>query len=217
MTLFSAPVRFTHPIPGTSADPEASARVAEFSIWLPGSNRLLVLGAPQVKTVYYAKDGKKYVEEPTSDGVALFPRTKSALHGQPAADLVQVRDARDRALTPPVGWSTPDLSLTGSGAVYVTGEGWTGLQAVAPSLLGLATPVPTQAPTTHPSPTPPRSGMPSKGTGTPSQSPTGPSPAPISDPAPGSVPGTTGTPTDSGTTSSPAALSPTGLSGPVAW
>ena len=143
MTVFATPVRFAHPAPETSPDPQAAARIAEYSIWLPASNRLLVLGAPQVQTVYYAKDGSKFVAEPTRDGVALFSRGGKAPGRGTLADLVQVRDSRNQALTPPVGWSTPDLSMTGPGAFYLPGAGWTGIPGTVPATTTVpATPVP---------------------------------------------------------------------------
>jgi hypothetical protein len=233
MTAYSTPVRFTHPTAGTSPDPDAAARIAEYSVWLPLSNRLLVLGAPQVKSVLYAKDGKKFVAQPTQDGVALFPRAKAPSHGS-LADLVQVRDARNQALTPPVGWTAPDLSLSGAGAFYVTNIGWSGLKGSLPATSAVpATPVPVPSGTpirptpsapvgTQNPPAPPKSGTVTASSGAPPSGPTtGPVPPPATDPSggPATSPGdpATALPPSSGASSANPTPDPTGWSGLGTW
>ena len=113
LSATTVPIAFTHPAPGSVAGPGDVANIAEISVWLPVSGWLLVLGAPQVKTVYYAPTDGRFVAQATTDGVAMFPRTKILTHGL-YTDLVQVRDSRNRSLTPPKGWTVPDVSTVGT-------------------------------------------------------------------------------------------------------
>lgn len=129
ITLYQAPLRFAHPAPGEQHAADDIRDVAELSVWTPGSNRLVVLGAPQVTRVLYARDGRTLIEEPTVDGVAVFRRAAGG-GGRPV-DGVQVRDAHNRALTPPGTWSVADVVLRGAAAVY-EGGAWRMVRVSAP-------------------------------------------------------------------------------------
>lgn len=133
MTVRSAPVAFAHARPGSGDDKDDTDQIAELSVWLPDSGRLLVLGAPQAKTVLYAKTGGDLIPQKTVDGVALFPRTRSLVKGR-YADTVQVRDAKNVALTPPKAWSAGDFALSGVEWRWdSSGPGWVSVVGVAPS------------------------------------------------------------------------------------
>ncbi|NUP50458.1 MAG: hypothetical protein HOW97_24575, partial [Catenulispora sp.] len=124
MTVRAMPITFAHPRPGSGDDKDDTEQIAELSVWLPDSGRLLVLGAPQAKTVLYAKTGGDLIPQKTVDGVALFPRTKSLVKGR-YADAIQVRDAKNVALTPPKAWSAGDFVLTGPVDEWVSSApGW---------------------------------------------------------------------------------------------
>ncbi|MFL6110977.1 MAG: hypothetical protein ACJ786_06465 [Catenulispora sp.] len=143
MTVYSMPVAFAH----------ATDQIAELSIWLPNTNRLVVLGAPQTKSVLYSKTGGDLIPQKTIDGVAVFPRTRTLVKGR-YADTIQVRDAKNVALTPPKAWSAGDFALTGVGNRWVsTAPRWVQIPAldkVPPTTLAPTT----LAPTTQAPPTP---------------------------------------------------------------
>ncbi|GAA2006499.1 hypothetical protein [Catenulispora subtropica] len=142
MTVHSTPVVFAHARPGSGDDKNDTDQIAELSIWLPESGRLLVLGAPQTKTVLYAKTGGDLIPQKTIDGVALFPRTRSLVKGQ-FADTVQVRDAKNVALTPPKAWSAGDFALSGVEWRWRSTEpGWVSVAAGSPVPAPVLTPVP---------------------------------------------------------------------------
>lgn len=129
MSVYAMPVRFAHARPGTGDDADDTQQIAEVSVWLPQSGRLVVLGAPQTKTVLYTAVGGVLVAEKTVDGVAVFPRTHRLVKGR-YADGVQVRDANNVALTPPGVWGAADFSLTGPGSLWSSGDGgWAKLPA----------------------------------------------------------------------------------------
>ena len=133
MTVRSAPVAFAHARPGSGDDKNDTDQIAELSVWLPDSGRLLVLGAPQAKTVLYAKTGGDLIPQKTVDGVALFPRTRSLVKGR-YADTVQVRDAKNVALTPPKAWSAGDFALSGMAWRWDGSEaGWVSVVGVVPA------------------------------------------------------------------------------------
>ncbi|MBS2534662.1 hypothetical protein KGQ20_17975 [Catenulispora sp. NF23] len=137
MSVYTAPVAFSHMWPGSSADSDDAQQIAELSVWLPQSNRLVVLGAPQTKTVLYARTGGNLIPQKTVDGVAVFPRTQHLVKGH-YADVIQVRDAKNVALTPPDAWSAGDFQLTGPESLWKSGgAGWVALaarpEAAAPS------------------------------------------------------------------------------------
>lgn len=150
MTVYSTPVNFAHARPGSGDDAEDTDQIAELSVWLPVSNRLVVLGAPQTKTVLYAKTGGDLIPQKTVDGVAVFPRTRTLVKGR-YADTVQVRDDKNVALTPPKAWSAGDFALTGVGSRWVsTAPGWVQIPALgkagpsqAPAMLAPMTVAPT--------------------------------------------------------------------------
>ena len=124
MSVYAAPVTFAHARPGSSDDADDAEQIAELSVFLPQSGRLVVLGAPQTKTVLYAKTGGDLVPERTDDGVAVFPRTHRLVKGQ-YADTIQVRDANNVALTPPKAWSAGDYVLSGPMGWWSSGAaGW---------------------------------------------------------------------------------------------
>jgi hypothetical protein len=144
MSVYATPVTFTHAQPGTSDDADDARQIAELSVWLPQSNRLVVLGAPQTATVLYAKTGGDLIPQRTIDGVAVFPRTKQLVRGH-YADTIQVRDAKNVALTPPKAWAAGDFALNGAMSLWTSGgSGW----VKVPPRTG---PQPTK-PTTAPSP-----------------------------------------------------------------
>jgi hypothetical protein len=117
MSLYAAPVTFQHVRPGSADDSDDAQQIAEVSVWLPQSGRLVVLGAPQTKTVLYAATGGDLVSQKTVDGVAVFPRTRRTVKGH-YADTIQVRDANNVALTPPKAWSAADYQLTGASYLW---------------------------------------------------------------------------------------------------
>jgi hypothetical protein len=127
IAMYEAPLSFLHPAAGEAPGPDDVADVSELSIYSADTNQLVVLGAPQVTKVLYAADGKKLVEEPTTDGIAVFPRVKPKSR-QGYVDTVQVRDAQNQALTPPGAWTAADFVLGGDVAVY-KGDEWQLVQA----------------------------------------------------------------------------------------
>ncbi|WP_370383303.1 hypothetical protein [Catenulispora sp. GAS73] len=152
MSVYAAPVTFAHARPGSSDDADDAQQIAELSVYLPQSDRLVVLGAPQTKTVLYAKTGGDLIPQKTDDGVAVFPRTHRLVKGR-YADTIQVRDANNVALTPPKAWSAGDYQLTGGMGLWKSGAaGWV---MVPPrgvgGMRGTATPGPTAGPTAGPS------------------------------------------------------------------
>lgn len=122
MSVYATPVTFTHARPGSSDDADDTQQIAELSVWLPQSNRLVVLGTPQTETVLYAKTGGDLIPEKTDDGVAVFPRTRQLVKGR-YADAIQVRDAKNVALTPPRAWSAADFALDGAMSLWSSGSG----------------------------------------------------------------------------------------------
>ena len=172
MTVHATPIAFAHPRPGSGDDKDDTDQIAELSVWLPDSGRLLVLGAPQTKTVLYAKTGGDLIPQKTVDGVALFPRTKTLVKGH-YADTIQVRDAKNVALTPPKAWSAGDFALTGPMDAWVsTTRVWTSVEAPAVAPSRPASEVPSKLPA------PAKSTAPAHDRGrTPSPSPS-PSPSP---------------------------------------
>ena len=129
MSVYTTPVTFSHMWPGSSADSDDAQQIAELSVWLPQSNRLVVLGAPQTKTVLYARTGGNLIPQKTVDGVAVSPRTQHLVKGH-FADVIQVRDAKNVALTPPDAWSAGDFELTGPESLWKSGgAGWVALTA----------------------------------------------------------------------------------------
>ena len=125
MSVYAAPVTFAHARPGSTDDTDDARQIAELSVWLPESNRLVVLGAPQTETVLYAKTGGDLIPEPTTDGVAIFQRTRRLVKGR-YADAIQVRDANNVALTPPKAWSAADFQLTGAESLWRSAGGASG-------------------------------------------------------------------------------------------
>lgn len=124
MSVYATPVTFSHARPGSADDADDTQQIAELSVWLPQSDRLVVLGAPQTETVLYAKTGGDLVPQKTTDGVAVFPRTRQLVKGH-YADTIQVRDAKNVALTPPDAWSAADFALSGAMSLWTsTGAGW---------------------------------------------------------------------------------------------
>lgn len=124
MSVYSSPVTFAHPRPGSADDTDDVQQIAELSVYLPQSDRLVVLGTPQTETVLYAKTGGDLVPQKTDDGVAVFPRTKELVKGH-YADTIQVRDAKNVALTPPKAWSAADFVLSGTMSLWNSaGSGW---------------------------------------------------------------------------------------------
>lgn len=133
MSVYAMPVTFAHARPGSADDADDTQQIAEVSVWLPQSGRLVVLGAPQTKTVLYTAAGGDLVAQKTVDGVAVFPRTRRLVKGH-YADGIQVRDANNVALTPPGFWGAGDFSLTGVGSLWSGGAdgsdgGWVKLPA----------------------------------------------------------------------------------------
>jgi hypothetical protein len=129
MSVYAAPVTFAHARPGSSDDADDAQQIAELSVFLPQSDRLVVLGTPQTKTVLYAKTGGDLIPEKTDDGVAVFPRTHRLVKGQ-YADTIQVRDANNVALTPPNAWSAGDYQLSGAMGLWISGKaGWVTIPA----------------------------------------------------------------------------------------
>lgn len=168
MSVYAAPVTFAHARPGSSDDADDAQQIAELSVYLPQSDRLVVLGAPQTRTVLYAKTGGDLIPEKTDDGVAVFPRTHRLVKGQ-YADTIQVRDANNVALTPPKAWSAGDYELSGAMGLWKSGAaGWV---MVPPRGAGgmRGTPKPTAGPTAGPSAEP--SGAGTSGAGTSSTAP----------------------------------------------
>lgn len=124
MSLYAAPVTFSHARPGSADDADDTRQIAELSVWLPQSDRLVVLGAPQTETVLYAKTGSDLIPQKTTDGVAVFPRTRELVKGH-YADTIQVRDAKNVALTPPGAWSAADFALSGAMSLWTSaGAEW---------------------------------------------------------------------------------------------
>ena len=124
MSVYSSPVTFAHPRPGSADNTDDVQQIAELSVYLPQSDRLVVLGTPQTETVLYAKTGGDLVPQKTDDGVAVFPRTKELVKGH-YADTIQVRDAKNVALTPPKAWSAADFALSGTMSLWNSaGSGW---------------------------------------------------------------------------------------------
>ncbi|MEZ0111314.1 hypothetical protein ABH920_005329 [Catenulispora sp. EB89] len=152
MSVYAAPVTFAHARPGSSDDTDDAQQIAELSVFLPQSNRLVVLGAPQTKTVLYAKTGGDLIPQKTDDGVAVFPRTHRLVKGQ-YADTIQVRDANNVALTPPKAWSAGDYQLTGAMGLWrSSASGWVTVPAHGgPVVRGTPTPAPTAGTSTAPS------------------------------------------------------------------
>ena len=149
MSVYAAPVTFSHARPGSADDADDTQQIAELSVWLPQSDRLVVLGAPQTKTVLYAKTGRDLIPQKTTDGVAVFPRTRELVKGH-YADTIQVRDAKNVALTPPDAWSAADFALSGAMSLWTSaGAEW----ATVPPRLAK----PVQVPSTEPTAVVPRS------------------------------------------------------------
>jgi hypothetical protein len=124
MSVYATPVKFTHVRPGSADDADDTRQIAELSVFLPQSDRLVVLGAPQTKTVLYAKTGGDLIPQKTTDGVAVFPRTRELVKGH-YADTIQVRDAKNVALTPPDAWNAADFALSGAMSLWSSaGVGW---------------------------------------------------------------------------------------------
>ena len=124
MSVYATPVTFAHVRPGSADDADDARQIAELSVWLPQSGRLVVLGAPQTETVLYAKTGGDLIPQKTIDGVAVFPRTRQQVKGR-YADTIQVRDAKNVALTPPNAWSAGDFVLSGTMSLWSSsGSGW---------------------------------------------------------------------------------------------
>lgn len=117
MSVYATPVKFSHVRPGSADDADDTRQIAELSVFLPQSNRLVVLGAPQAETVLYAKTGGDLIPQKTTDGVAVFPRTRELVKGH-YADTIQVRDAKNVALTPPDAWSAADFALSGAMSLW---------------------------------------------------------------------------------------------------
>ncbi|MBW8806932.1 MAG: hypothetical protein AUG49_12815 [Catenulispora sp. 13_1_20CM_3_70_7] len=146
MTVYSTPVAFAHARPGSGDDTEDTDQIAELSIWLPNTNRLVVLGAPQTTTVLYAKTGGDLIPQKTIDGVAVFPRTRTLVKGR-YADTIQVRDAKNVALTPPKAWSAGDIALTGAASRWVsTAPEWVQIPALSKAPPTTQVPPATRAP-----------------------------------------------------------------------
>ncbi|NUR27283.1 MAG: hypothetical protein HOV83_15790 [Catenulispora sp.] len=153
MTVHSTPVAFAHARPGSGDDTNDTDQIAELSIWLPKSGRLLVLGAPQTKTVLYAKTGGDLIPQKTVDGVALFPRARTMAKGR-FTDTVQVRDAKNVALTPPKAWTAGDYTLTGAEWRWASSEpGWV-LTDADTTQVSVPVPTPKPKPLTKASETP---------------------------------------------------------------
>ena len=162
MSVYAAPVTFAHARPGSSDDADDAQQIAELSVYLPQSDRLVVLGAPQTKTVLYAKTGGDLIPQKTDDGVAVFPRTHRLVKGH-YADTIQVRDANNVALTPPKAWSAGDYQLTGAMGLWKSGAaGWVMVPPRgAVGMRGTPTPAPAVEPTAGPSTEPSGAGAPS--------------------------------------------------------
>ncbi|ACU70147.1 hypothetical protein Caci_1222 [Catenulispora acidiphila DSM 44928] len=183
MSVYSSPVTFAHPRPGSADDIDDVQQIAELSVYLPQSDRLVVLGTPQTETVLYAKTGGDLVPQKTDGGVAVFPRTKELVKGH-YADTIQVRDAKNVALTPPKAWSAADFVLSGMMSLWNSaGNGW----VTVPLRSGAARPTqdsgteassePSTGPSAEPSTGPPTQTQPPRLTPTGAPSVTPPSPS----------------------------------------
>ena len=149
MSVYATPVKFSHVRPGSADDADDTQQIAELSVFLPQSDRLVVLGAPQTQTVLYAKTGGDLIPQKTDDGVAVFPRTRELVKGH-YADTIQVRDAKNVALTPPDAWSAADFALSGVMSLWTSvGTGWGTWGTVPPRAVK-----PALGPSSEPSPEP---------------------------------------------------------------
>lgn len=149
MSVYATPVKFSHVRPGSADDADDTRQIAELSVFLPQSDRLVVLGAPQTQTVLYAKTGGDLIPQKTTDGVAVFPRTRELVKGH-YADTIQVRDAKNVALTPPDAWSAADFALSGVMSLWTSaGTGWGTWGTVPPRAVK-----PALGPGSEPSPEP---------------------------------------------------------------
>src|SRR2546423_1206117 len=82
----------------------------------------------------------------TIDGVAVFPRTRTLVKGR-YADTIQVRDAKNVALTPPKAWSAGDIALTGAASRWVsTAPEWVQIPALSKAPPTTQVPPATRAP-----------------------------------------------------------------------